>query len=528
MIEDDSRGSMKRICGLSTLLRLCAIPLNLALSQTLARAVSSATQGDVHAVLRQSIWTLVFALLLFTIGLAGQISLQKRTLRALNQSRLGFLEKVLGSSLPRLFGADHGELLENLNDDIEASSARYTRIWPSMLAGLLTAVAYVLYLLPKSPAVAAALLGVSLLQLIPPVLVKRYMQINYDDCREIESKITDQVVEAVAGFETIRMYDLGEWWLRRMAALHRRYVIVGNRSEATATAQISMGKLLDNLLKYGTYALLGVFAMLGVCTMETAILGIALSPSLYEAMKLLFSIIPSLAVARTADTRLAKWDDCQAHSTALPEDGCVSLCDVACGYGEQRVLDGVSYQFDADKTYLFEGANGSGKSTLMHLMAGLLRPERGVVLVGNVPPSELAEATYPGELLFIPQADPEFDLTAEELCKMLVPRRMDDFAQTAARLGLRPDRVNACAIRELSGGERKKAILALAFSLSPRILLLDEPTNHLDQQAQSALCALIRERRGATFLISHDPQCRAVADEVLTIANGGIRHAACE
>ena len=45
------------------------------------------------------------------------------------------------------------------------------------------------------------------------------MQINYDDCREIESKITDRVVEAVAGYETIRMYSLGEWWLQRMAAL---------------------------------------------------------------------------------------------------------------------------------------------------------------------------------------------------------------------------------------------------------------------------------------------------------------------
>lgn len=528
MMTDDSRGYMKKICCLSSLVRLCAIPLNLALSQALARAVSSATQGDVQAVLRQSIWTLVFALLLFAIGLAGQIALQKRALRALNRARLAFLERVLGSPLPRLFGADHGELLENLNDDIEASSARCTRLWPTMLAGLLTAVAYVLYLLPKSPAVAATLMGISLLQLIPPALVKRYMQINYDDCREIESKITDRVVEAVAGFETIRMYGLGEWWLQRMAALHRQYVVVGNRSEATATAQISMGKLLDNILKYGTYALLGVYAMFGVCPMETAVLGIALSPSLYEAMKLLFSVIPSLAVARTADARLAKWDGCQAHCTALPEDGRVSLRDVACGYGAHRVLDGVSREFDADKTYLFEGMNGSGKSTLMHLMAGLLRPERGAVLVGNVPPSELAEVAYPGDLLFIPQADPEFDLTAEELCKMLAPRRTDDFAQTAARLGLQPDRVNACAIRELSGGERKKAILTLAFSLNPRILLLDEPTNHLDPQAQSALCALIRERSGATFLISHDPQCRAAADEVLTIANGGIRHAACE
>lgn len=100
MMTDDSRGYMKKICCLSSLVRLCAIPLNLALLQVLARAVSSATQGDVQAVLRQSIWTLVFALLLFAIGLAGQIALQKRTLQALNRARLAFLEGCLAVRCP--------------------------------------------------------------------------------------------------------------------------------------------------------------------------------------------------------------------------------------------------------------------------------------------------------------------------------------------------------------------------------------------------------------------------------------------
>ena len=67
-----------------------------------------------------------------------------------------------------------------------------------------------------------------------------------------------------------------------MAALHKDYIIVGNKSEeATATAQISMEKLLDNILKYGTYAILGVYAMFKICPIEEALFGIALSPSLF-------------------------------------------------------------------------------------------------------------------------------------------------------------------------------------------------------------------------------------------------------
>lgn len=521
----DSRQYMKKICMFSSGIKLCAIPLNLVLAGTLAQAVTSATQGDIHTIIQQSIWAFVLALSLMAIQLGGQVVLQKKISQALHRRKLSFLDEILSKPLYQLFDTDHGELLEHLNDDIDTSSSRYIKLWPTMLAGVLTAAVYTLYLLPQSPLVLITLFGISLLQLAPPIIVKRYMQINYNDCREIESKITSQIIEAVVGFETIKLYGLKEWWQRRMASLHKNYILIGNKSEATATAQISMNKLLDNILKYGTYAVLGLYAMFEICPMETAILGISLSSSLYEAVKLFFSAIPDIAVAHTADTRLAKWQSRQNPGEAIPKDECVSLRNVSYSYDGHSVLSHVSQQFETNKIYLIDGANGAGKSTLMNLIVGLLCPDLGDVRVGDVAPADFASSVYPCDILFIPQADPEFDISACELFEMFDKHLLPTLTQTAIRLGLLPARMSACAIRELSNGERKKVFLAMAFSLNPHILLLDEPTNFLDEQSQTTFNMLMSERTGTTFIISHDPQCRAVAHERFTIVNGGIQHA---
>ena len=106
-----------------------------------------------------------------------------------------------------------------------------------------------------------------------------------------------------------------------MAALHKDYIIVGNKSEATATAQISMEKLLDNILKYGTYAILGVYAMFKICPIEEALFGIALSPSLFASVKNTFSAIPDISVANVSDGRLKKWHDANKCDNVTLNDG---------------------------------------------------------------------------------------------------------------------------------------------------------------------------------------------------------------
>lgn len=162
-------------------------------------------------------------------------------------------------------------------------------------------------MLYRSPVIAGTIFIVSLVQLIPPLFVKRYMQVNYDQCRELEARITDHMAEAVSGFETIKLYGLKQWWMAKMSCLQREYLHVGNRAETAASTQRALFRLPDHILKYSTYAMMGIYVLTGYCDFNIAVEGIVLSESMFAAVRRIFDEIPRLAVAKQAEKRLCRW-----------------------------------------------------------------------------------------------------------------------------------------------------------------------------------------------------------------------------
>ena len=101
----------------------------------------------------------------------------------------------------------------------------------------------------------------------------------------------------------------------------------------------------------------------------------------------------------------------------------------------------------------------------------------------------------------MPQEDIVFNMTTAELCEMLRRKpSISDFEEW----GLTESLVKSSNISDLSGGERKKVYLAIAFSSNPQMLILDEPSNSLDSDAKETLCRKLIERSDTTLVISHD------------------------
>ena len=237
--------------------------------------------------------------------------------------------------------------------------------------------------------------------MIPPVVVKKYMQVNYDQCRDMEAKITNHVVEAVDGFETMKLYGLKQWWIDKMTAYHKEYLVVGQKSSATLAAQVSMNRLLDNILKFGTYGLMGVYVMAGYCPMEVAVQAIYLSSGLFGAVRTLFSVIPEFAVSKNAETRLDKWDGPKEMPPTSQSGAArqrITADSLAFGYGDKKILENFSYTFNEGQNYLLEGGNGAGKTTLIGLLSGLLLPDSGSIQVNGA-----ADVPDPCRLFLVPQ-----------------------------------------------------------------------------------------------------------------------------
>ena len=204
------------------------------------------------------------------------------------------------------------------------------------------------------------------------------------------------------------------------------------------------------------------------------------------------------------------------------------------GDGEPvRAVDGVSLSIARGELVALYGPSGSGKTTLLMLIAALLRPDSGTVIVDGREISTLSDddrAHY--RLRELGYVDQTFDLlpggTVAQNAAMKLwltgdARRAERTVEPLlVRLGLgerlrhRPD--------ELSMGERQRVMIARALSTEPRLVLADEPTGSLDTQRGREVLELLseicREHDVAVLLVTHDPQATVFADRVHALRDG--------
>jgi putative ABC transport system ATP-binding protein len=198
-----------------------------------------------------------------------------------------------------------------------------------------------------------------------------------------------------------------------------------------------------------------------------------------------------------------------------------------------RAVDGVSMTVEPGEMVALYGPSGSGKTTLLLMVATLLAPTSGQVLIGGRETSSLSEKEAShfrlSELGFIRQ---NFDLLPgvsaidNAVLKLLKSMRWRDahrqIAPLLTRLGL-GERLEHRA-ETLSMGERQRVMIARALSTEPRLLLADEPTGSLDSQRGHEVLELLRElcreHQVAIVLVSHDPQAAAFADRVYSLRDG--------
>jgi putative ABC transport system ATP-binding protein len=198
-----------------------------------------------------------------------------------------------------------------------------------------------------------------------------------------------------------------------------------------------------------------------------------------------------------------------------------------------RAVDGVSLSVEPGEMVVLYGPSGSGKTTLLLMVAALLAPTSGSVLVNGRDVSSLSEREAShfrlSEMGFVRQ---NFDLLPgvsaidNAVLKLLKETRWREAHRSVEplleRLGL-GGRLHHRA-ETLSMGERQRVMIARALSSEPRLLLADEPTGSLDSQRSREVLELLRglcrEREVAIVLVSHDPQAAGYADRVLALRDG--------
>jgi iron complex transport system ATP-binding protein len=195
----------------------------------------------------------------------------------------------------------------------------------------------------------------------------------------------------------------------------------------------------------------------------------------------------------------------------------------------------VSIAVDRGRVMGILGPNGSGKTTLLRLLAGMLRPDEGIVSLNGVNLAAIPRASLARSIAVVPQETHlAFDYSVLEIALMGRYPHLGTFELEGprdvaiAREALAATGTGALERRSfatLSGGEKQRVIIASALAQEAEILLLDEPTASLDLGYQfdiAALLARLNRDRGLTIVVAtHDLNFAASLCGALTLLSAG-------
>jgi iron complex transport system ATP-binding protein len=215
--------------------------------------------------------------------------------------------------------------------------------------------------------------------------------------------------------------------------------------------------------------------------------------------------------------------------------------DISFGYGRRgasaNVLHEVSLDVDRGSIVGLLGPNGSGKTTLLRVLAGILPPLIGQVLIDDRPIERLTRRELARRIAVVPQeTHSTFDFSVMDIVLMGRYPHLGAFElehaddQDIARAALAATGTTALEARlfsSLSGGEKQRVVIASALAQASDMLLLDEPTAALDLAYQFEIAALLRRlnvERGVTMMVStHDLNlAAALCDRIVMLKAGRV------
>ncbi len=222
-----------------------------------------------------------------------------------------------------------------------------------------------------------------------------------------------------------------------------------------------------------------------------------------------------------------------AGGSSQPAVAAIDLRGVTVRYGETVALDGVTIHLEPSGVHVLVGPNGCGKTTLLGVLARLVRPSDGEILVGGDTLDALDLRAWRASLGYLSQRPYLPVRCSVRVAMRFVAPRADDEALRAALRRTRawevlakksPDDPLSTPVDGLSAGERQRVALARVLVRQPRVLLLDEPDANLDAEGRALLVRLLRELGESCCVVcaAHGREIREAADVLVHLEAGRV------
>lgn len=350
----------------------------------------------------------------------------------------------------------------------------------------------------------------------------------------VEGSLGNLKLAKILGTER-RQLDYFVGVIQRLRTQQLRFI--GNTSRTRFILQLLGAALLASYLYLGLKVLHTPVAELLILVLIAARLVPMIAASLQQSAQMLHALPAAQETEQLIRAAEAQAEPALTLNEPAPQPTeSICLQQVSVSYQEREVpaLDRVSVCFPTHTTTAIIGPSGTGKSTLADVLMGLLKPDRGALLIDGHPLSEAQRLQWRGAVAYVPQETFLFNDSIRNNLLWGDPEADDATLRTALEkaaaefvlelpLGLDTS-VGDDGMR-LSGGERQRIALARALLKRPALILLDEATSALDVETEAQVRSAIERLHGDTtvVMIGHRLATLEHADQVVVMDQGRIR-----
>lgn len=199
----------------------------------------------------------------------------------------------------------------------------------------------------------------------------------------------------------------------------------------------------------------------------------------------------------------------------------LSLQNLYKAFGAAPLLNNATLQIERGERICLVGRNGEGKSTLLKIVNGDIEPDEGELIRQPGLKVRRLRQNVPNDI----------SMTVEELVFQGLENPHDDYIshQAIDKAISQVSLENHLKFNELSGGQKRRALLAQTLVSEPDILILDEPTNHLDIESIQWMESFLLRYKGTLFFVTHDRAfLRKLATRILELDRGNLHSWACD
>ncbi|MCD8237864.1 MAG: ABC transporter ATP-binding protein/permease [Clostridiales bacterium] len=438
----------------------------------------------------------------------------------------------------KLEGSGKGNLIALITSDVELLEVFYAHTISPIIIATVTSIIYTLFIASFSPALALiAAAAYIFVGIFIPLWNEKNVKAPGRDYNENSGELNTIFLDSLRGLKELMQYDCVNEKQAEILEKTKTLEQLQNKLKSREVKTLNITEI--TIYVFNIIMIFSAFSMCtkGIIPFSSALICSVTLMSSYGPVTALSNLSNNLAKTLASGERVLNLLEEEPETEDKTDGIDKTLSDVDCqnvsfGYGDVKILDGISLKAEENKITGILGKSGCGKSTLLKLIMRFWDKDSGEILLSGSEIKEINTECLRQNQSYCTQETHLFNDTIANNIKIAAPKATQAEIEVACKKAslhdfvmTLPDGYNT-QIGELgdrlSGGEKQRIGLARAFLSSAPIILLDEPTSNLDSLNEKIILKALCENHDKTvILVSHRPSTLSIANKIYNIQRTG-------